>query len=250
LFLHPGLSKFSGAFFCYYHETLSPGWLLYARSLQRFFALARRPLVLTQLIGGTCIYMKNIIFFGDSLTAGYALPAADSFPARIQEKLNSAGLPYRALNYGVSGETSAGGRLRLPTVLARQAPDVFVLALGANDGLRGIPVRETVANLRYILTEVRRQFPEAQLVLAGLQVPFDLGPLGVPSLTRYAQEFNDLFSKLATEEGVAFIPSLLAGVLGRPSLNLPDRVHPNAAGQRILAGNVWAVLEPLLQVPA
>jgi acyl-CoA thioesterase-1 len=107
-----------------------------------------------------------------------------------------------------------------------------------------------VANLRYILTEVRRQFPEAQLVLAGLQVPFDLGPLGVPGLTRYAQEFNDLFSKLAKEEGVAFIPSLLAGVLGRPNLNLPDRVHPNAAGQHILASNVWAVLEPLLQVPA
>ncbi len=192
--------------------------------------------------------MKNIIFFGDSLTAGYALPAADSFPARIQEKLDAAGLPYRALNYGVSGETSAGGRQRLATVLARQAPAVFVLALGANDGLRGIPVRDTVANLRYILAEVRRQFPEAQLVLAGLQVPFDLGPLGVPGLSRYAQEFNALFGALAASEGVAFIPSLLAGVLGRPDLNLPDRIHPNAAGQRVLAHNVWAVLAPLLPV--
>jgi len=194
--------------------------------------------------------MKTIIFFGDSLTAGYGLPAADSFPARIQQQLDAAGLDYRALNYGVSGETSAGGRQRLPGVLARHAPDVFVLALGANDGLRGIPVRETVANLRYMLMEVRRQFPVAQLVLAGLQVPFDLGPLGVPGLTRYAQEFGGLFRQLAEAESVAFVPSLLAGVLGRPDLNLPDRVHPNAAGQRLLAANVWAVLEPLLQVAA
>ena len=194
--------------------------------------------------------MKNILFFGDSLTAGYGLPAADSFPARIQQRLDAAGLPYRALNYGVSGETSAGGRQRLASVLARQAPDVFVLALGANDGLRGIPVRETVANLKAILAEVRRQFPQAQLVLAGLEFPFDLGPLNLPGLGRYAQEFNGLFRTLAEAEGLAFIPSLLAGVLGRPELNLPDRVHPNAAGQRLLAANVWAVLEPLLQVVA
>lgn len=194
--------------------------------------------------------MKTILFFGDSLTAGYGLPAADSFPARIQQKLDAAGLDYRALNYGVSGETSAGGRQRLSSVLARHAPDVFVLALGANDGLRGIPVRETVANLRYILAEVRRQFPQAQLVLAGLQLPFDLGPLGLPGLTRYVQDFGGLFRMLAEAEGVAFVPSLLAGVLGRPELNLPDRVHPNAAGQRLLANNVWAVLEPLLQVVA
>ena len=194
--------------------------------------------------------MKNILFFGDSLTAGYGLPAADSFPAGIQQKLDAAGLAYRAFNYGVSGETSAGGRQRLASVLARQAPDVFVLALGANDGLRGIPVRETIANLRYILHEVRRQFPQAQLVLAGLEFPFDLGPLGVPGLARYAQEFSGLFRTLAESEGVAFVPSLLAGVLGRRDLNLPDRVHPNAAGQRLLANNVWAVLEPMLQVVA
>lgn len=195
-------------------------------------------------------FMKNIVFFGDSLTAGHGLPAADSFPARIQEKLDAAGLAYRACNYGVSGETSAGGCQRLASVLARQAPAVFVLALGANDGLRGIPVRETGANLRAILTEVRRQFPAAQLVLAGLQVPLDLGPLGMPGLSRYAQEFNALFSTLATSEGVALVPSLLAGVLGRPDLNLTDHIHPNAAGQRVLANNVWAVLEPLLQVAA
>lgn len=191
--------------------------------------------------------MNNLIFFGDSLTAGYGLPAAASFPALIQPKLDAAGLAYQSLNYGVSGETSAGGRQRLSTVLARHAPAAFVLALGANDGLRGIPVRETTANLRHILHEVRRQFPAAPLVLAGLEVPFDLGPLGVPALSRYAQEFGALFSALAQQEGVAFIPSLLAGVLGRPALNLPDRVHPNAAGQQVLAANVWAVLETVLR---
>ena len=191
--------------------------------------------------------MKNLIFFGDSLTAGYALPAAASFPALIQAKLDAAGLPYRALNYGVSGDTSAGGRQRLAAVLARQPVDAFVLALGANDGLRGIPVRETTANLRYILEEVKRQFPGAPRVLAGLQVPFDLGPLGLPGLGRYAQEFGALFAELARSEGVGFIPSLLAGVLGRPDLNLPDRIHPNAAGQQVLAATVWAGLEPLLR---
>jgi len=191
--------------------------------------------------------MNNLIFFGDSLTAGHGLPAAASFPALIQPKLDAAGLPYQALNYGVSGETSAGGRQRLPTVLARHAPAAFVLALGANDGLRGIAVRETTANLRYILHEVRRQFPAAPLVLAGLEFPFDLGPLGVPGLNRYAQEFSALFGTLAQQEGVALIPSLLAGVVGRPALNLPDRVHPNAAGQQLLATNVWAVLEPVLR---
>ena len=162
--------------------------------------------------------------------------------------MRAAGLPYRALNYGVSGETSAGGRQRLPTVLARHAPAAFVLALGANDGLRGIPVRDTTANLRFILQEVRRQFPAAALVLAGLEVPFDLGPLGVPALSRYAQEFGGAICRpWPASEGVGLVPSLLAGVLGRPALNLPDRVHPNAAGQQVLAANVWAVLEPVLR---
>ncbi len=187
--------------------------------------------------------MKNILFFGDSLTAGYGRRASESFPALIQAKLDAAGLPYKAHNYGVSGETSAGGRQRLPTVLARQPVDVFVLALGANDGLRGIPVRETSQNLRHILSEVRRQFPAAVLVLAGLEFPFDLGPLGGHKMGRYAQEFKALFRVLAEEMSLPFVPFLLQGVLGRRELNLPDGVHPNAAGQQVLAENVWAVLQ-------
>lgn len=190
--------------------------------------------------------MKNILFFGDSLTAGYGLPAAASFPALIQQKLDAAALPYRALNYGVSGETSAGGRARLPAVLARQPADVFVLALGANDGIRGLPVGETSRNLHAILAAVQQQFPAAPLVVAGLEFPFDLGPLGGARLGQYAADFKALFRPLAEQSGAAFVPFLLHGVLGRRDLNLPDGVHPNAAGQKILAENVWAVLGPQL----
>ncbi len=190
--------------------------------------------------------MKNILFFGDSLTAGYGLPAAASFPALIQQKVDAAALPYKALNYGVSGDTSAQGRARLPIVLARQPADVFVLALGANDGLRGIPAPDTARNLQAILAAVRQQFPQARLVVAGLEFPFDLGPLGGHRMARYATEFQALFRPLAEQNGAAFIPFLLHGVLGRRELNLPDGVHPNAAGQLLLAGTVWAVLAPLL----
>ena len=186
--------------------------------------------------------MKNIIFFGDSLTAGYGLRAGDDFPAHIQRRLDEAALPYKTFNYGVSGDTSAGGRQRLPTILARQPVDVFVLALGANDGLRGIPVRETVQNLQFIIDEVKRRFPQALIVLAGLEFPFDLGPFGAHQLARYATEFKALFRTLAEQHSLPFVPFLLQGVLGRRELNLPDGVHPNAAGQKILAENVWAVL--------
>ncbi|MBD2769229.1 arylesterase [Hymenobacter sp. BT664] len=193
--------------------------------------------------------MKNIIFFGDSLTAGYGLRANESFPALLQQRLDREQLPYRAFNYGVSGETSAGGRQRLASVLSRHSVDAFVLALGANDGLRGIPVRETSQNLQFIIDAVKRQYPPAQLVLAGLEFPFDLGPLGGHRLANYAAEFKALFRTLAEKNRLPFVPFLLQGVLGRRDLNLPDGVHPNAAGQQVLADNVWQVLGPLLKVP-
>ncbi|GAC1605290.1 MAG: arylesterase [Hymenobacter sp.] len=191
--------------------------------------------------------MKNIIFFGDSLTAGHGLRASESFPALLQQRFDQHNLAYKAFNYGVSGETSAGGRQRLAAVLARHPVEVFVLALGANDGLRGIPVRETTQNLQFIIDAVRRQHPSAQLVLAGLEFPFDLGPLGVHRLGHYATEFKALFRTLAEKNSLPFVPFLLQGVLGRRELNLPDGVHPNAEGQKILAENVWQVLGPLLQ---
>ena len=190
--------------------------------------------------------MKNIIFFGDSLTAGHGLPAAQSFPSLVQQRLDAHPFFYKAYNYGVSGETSAGGRQRLAAVLTRHPVDVFVLALGANDGIRGIPVRETTQNLQFIIDAVKRQYPGAQLVLAGLEFPFDLGPLGGHRLAHYATEFKALFRTLADKNSLPFIPFLLQGVLGRRELNLADGVHPNAEGQKMLANNVWQVLGPLL----
>ena len=190
--------------------------------------------------------MQNIIFFGDSLTAGYQLPASAAFPSLLQQRIDSLNLPYKTFNYGVSGETSAGGRLRVASVLTRQAVDVFVLALGANDGLRGIPVLQTTQNLQAIIDQVRLKYPAARVVLAGLEFPFDLGPLGGHRMAHYAQEFKALFRELAEKNGVPFVPFLLQGVLGQRQFNLPDGVHPAAAGQKILADNVWVVLGPVL----
>ncbi|RYU78643.1 arylesterase [Hymenobacter persicinus] len=191
--------------------------------------------------------MQNIIFFGNSLTAGYQLPASAAFPTLLQARIDSLQLPYKALNYGVSGETTAGGRQRVGSVLARQPVDVFVLELGANDGLRGIPVRETTQNLQAIIDQVRLKYPQARIVLVGLEFPFDLGPLGGHRMARYAQDFKALFRELADKNSLDLVPFLLQGVLGRRELNLADGVHPNAAGQKILADNVWAVLGPVLE---
>ncbi|WP_073281193.1 arylesterase [Hymenobacter psychrotolerans] len=190
--------------------------------------------------------MQNIIFFGNSLTAGYQLPASAAFPSLLQQRLDSLNLPYKTFNYGVSGETSAGGRQRVASVLARQPVDVFVLELGANDGLRGIPVRETTQNLQAIIDQVRLKYPEARIVLVGLEFPFDLSALGGHQYGRYAAEFKALFRILAEKNSLPFVPFLLQGVLGRRELNLPDGVHPNAAGHKLLADNVWAVLSGLL----
>jgi acyl-CoA thioesterase-1 len=194
------------------------------------------------------VRMQNIIFFGNSLTAGYMLRASESFPALLQQRIDSLQLPYKAFNYGVSGETSAGGKHRVASVLTRQPVDVFVLELGANDGLRGIPVRETTQNLQEIIDQVRLKYPEARIVLVGLEFPFDLGPLGGHRFVHYAQEFKALFRTLAEKNSVDFVPFLLQGVLGHRELNLPDGVHPNAEGQKILAHNVWAVLEGVITV--
>ena len=182
----------------------------------------------------------NILFFGDSLTAGYGLddPTVHAYPALIQEMATEAGLAYRVINAGLSGETSAGGVRRVDWIL-RQPVAVFVLELGGNDGLRGLPLATLRENLQSILDKVRAKNPDAHLVLAGMQMP--------PSMGEYAADFAALFPTLADSNNITLIPHLLEGVGGIPRLNLPDGIHPNPEGHRIVAQNVWTALEPLLK---
>lgn len=182
----------------------------------------------------------TIVFFGDSLTAGYGLddPASEAYPALIGKKIADAGLPDRVVNAGLSGETTAGGLRRVDWIL-RQPIDVFVLALGGNDGLRGIEPAVTRANLQGIIDKVRAKYPDAKIVLAGMQMPPAMGP-------DYAREFGAIYPDLAAKNHLPLIPFLLAGVGGRPELNQPDHIHPTAAGAVIVANNVWQVLRPLL----
>jgi len=181
---------------------------------------------------------KTIVFFGNSLTAGYGLEPAEAFPAIIQQHIDSLGLPYRVVNAGVSGETSAGGKGRIDWLL-KQPVDVFVLELGANDGLRGINPIETYENLATIIDKVKEKNPEAEIVLAGMQMPPSMGQ-------RFTAEFKEVYIKLAKEKDAALIPFLLDGVAGDKALNQGDGIHPSVEGQKILANNVWEVLEPVL----
>ena len=184
---------------------------------------------------------KNILFFGNSLTAGYGLEGTEeAFPALIQQKIDSLGLPYKAVNAGLSGETTAGGKSRIDWLLKKQQVDVFVLELGANDGLRGISTEETYANLKAIIEKVRASNPEVQIILTGMQLPPSMGQ-------QYTDEFRQVFTRIAEEENVALVPFLLEGVGGVADLNQKDGIHPTAEGQKILAKNVWAILGPLLQ---
>ncbi|MBF8962367.1 arylesterase [Pontibacter sp. FD36] len=182
--------------------------------------------------------IKTIVFFGNSLTAGYGLEPDQAFPALIQERIDSLGLPYKAVNAGLSGETSAGGKSRIDWLL-KQSIDVFVLELGANDGLRGIDPASTYDNLGTIIDKVREKNPEAEIILAGMQMPPSMGQ-------RYTQEFQEVFTRLSNDKNVALIPFLLEGVAGDRALNQGDGIHPTVEGQRILADNVWSVLEPIL----
>lgn len=181
---------------------------------------------------------KTILFFGNSLTAGYGLEPAQAFPALIQKKIDSLNLPYTTVNAGVSGETSSGGNSRIDWIL-RQPVDVFVLELGANDGLRGIPVAETKKNLQSIIDKVKAKYPQAKIVIAGMQVPPNMGP-------QYSADFRNMFPALAKENNAALIPFLLEGVGGEARLNLEDGIHPTAEGHGILAETIWRVLQPQL----
>jgi len=181
---------------------------------------------------------KAIVFFGNSLTAGYGLSPSQAFPAIIQKKIDSLGLPYQVINAGVSGETSSGGNTRIDWIL-KQPVDIFVLELGANDGLRGIPLAETKKSLQAIIDKVKVKNPAAKLVFAGMQIPPNMGQT-------YTTEFKNIYTELAEKNGMTLVPFLLEGVGGETSLNQDDGIHPTAEGHRIVAGNLWKQIEKLL----
>lgn len=181
---------------------------------------------------------KTIVFFGNSLTAGYGIEPEDAFTGIIQNKIDSLDLDYQVINGGLSGETTASGLNRLDWFLEEE-PAVFILELGGNDGLRGIAVKETQSNLKKIIQLVRQKYPQTQILLAGMQIPPNMGQ-------QYSQEFKAMFPSLAEEENVLLIPFLLEGVAGDVSLNLPDGIHPSEEGHRIVAETVWEYLRPLL----
>ena len=182
---------------------------------------------------------KTIVFFGNSLTAAYGLDdPSKGFAGLIQKRIDSLGLDYKVINAGVSGETTSGGNSRIDWLL-KQPLDIFVLELGGNDGLRGIPVSETRKNLQSILDKVHAKYPDAKLVLAGMQIPPNMGQ-------KYASEFKAVYADIAKANNLTLIPFLLEGVGGESKLNLPDGIHPTEEGHKILAENVWVRIKDLL----
>lgn len=180
-----------------------------------------------------------VLFLGTSLTAGYGLGAAYAFPALIQQKIDSAGYPLRVVNAGLSGETSAGGLRRLDWTLQNPV-EILVIELGANDGLRGLAVADLRDNLEAIIERTRARYPDADIVMAGMEAPPNLG-------VKYTSKFRETFRELAAEHDAALVPFLLDGVAALPELNQEDGIHPNAKGQERVAANVWSVLEPVIR---
>lgn len=181
---------------------------------------------------------KNIVFFGNSLTAAYQLSPEQGFPALIQQKIDSLGLAYTCVNAGLSGETTADGVNRVDWIL-QQPVDIFILELGGNDALRGLPVTKSKENLQAIVQKVQAKYPSCKIVIAGMLAPPNLG-------AAYTNAFRDMFSDIAKTNKAAIIPFLLENVGGIAKLNLEDGIHPNPTGQKIVAENVWKVLKPLL----
>jgi len=182
---------------------------------------------------------KSILFFGDSLTAGYGLSPEEAFPALVEKEFNKSSNVVKVTNAGLSGETSAGGLSRIDWIL-RQPVDIFVLELGANDGLRGLPLDQTRKNLQQIIDKVRSKYPNVKLVLAGMMVPPNLGK-------EYTDQFKNIYPELAKQNKATLIPFLLEGVAGDEKLNQPDGIHPNVEGHKIVAKNITKVISPLVK---
>jgi acyl-CoA thioesterase-1 len=181
--------------------------------------------------------MKTILVFGDSLSDGFMLKRSEAYPALLAKKLHAAGLDLQVTNASAAGGTTEGGLERLPAHLKHRI-DIFILELGINDAFRGLPVDQIQINLQQIIDKVKARNPNVRILIAGMQLP----NYGADD---YVSAFGGMFANLATKNNAALVPYLVQGVTGDPSLNLPDGIHPNAAGQKILAENVWHVLEPI-----
>jgi acyl-CoA thioesterase-1 len=181
---------------------------------------------------------KTILFFGNSLTAGYGIDPEESFAGRIQTRLDSMKKEFRVINGGLSGETTAGGLSRLDWFLEEE-PYLFVLELGGNDGLRGIALTETKKNLLAIVDKVQAKYPNTKIILAGMQIPPNMGQ-------EYTEEFKAIYPAVAKEKNIELIPFLLEGVAGNPDLNLPDGIHPTAEGHRLVMETLWPYISKAL----
>ena len=181
---------------------------------------------------------KVILFFGDSLTAGYGLSTEEAFPALLEKDLNKTDKKVKVVNAGLSGETSAGGLSRIDWIL-RQPVDIFVLELGANDGLRGLPIEQTRQNLQSIINKVKAKNPNCKIVLAGMMVPPNMGK-------QYTDEFRNIYPDLARKNNATLIPFILDGVAGIEKLNQADGIHPTPEGHKIIATNLKKVFEKLI----
>jgi acyl-CoA thioesterase-1 len=188
--------------------------------------------------GGTA--KMRIVVLGDSITAGHGLDPQEAYPAVLQKKIDAAGLPYTVSNAGVSGDTTAGGLRRIAWALGQQGADVLVVALGGNDGLRGISPEQTEQNLAGIIDKAREKKPGLKVIVAAMQMPDNMGE-------DFTAKFKAIFPKVAKDKKAELVPFLLEGVGGVESLNQDDRIHPNAEGQKKVAENVWKVLEPLIK---
>lgn len=194
--------------------------------------------------------MNNILFFGDSLTEGYGLSKSQALPALIQEKLNENGLPFQAINAGISGDTTHSAMMRLPSLLLRYEVDIFVLILGINDLFRGILPEDTAQNLTQMIERTKAQYPHVKIILGRVCFPIELLlNLGLAGqiAAQQTEKYNALFPQLAQKYQIAYIPSVLENVMGQPHLNLSDRLHPNAHGYKVMADTVWGKLYPVLQ---
>jgi len=194
------------------------------------------PIFITALLLQT--ETKTILFFGDSLTAGYGLSPDVAFPALVEKGLIKENKKVKVINAGLSGETSAGGLSRIDWVL-RQPIDVFVLELGANDGLRGLPIDQTKKNLQAIIDKVKSKYPKVKIVMTGMMVPPNMGK-------SYSDEFQKIYPVMAQKNKASLFPFLLEGVAGNEKLNQADGIHPNAEGHRIVANNLVTFLRPLI----